>query len=76
MFAAVDVPQVEVSTGRSPDAASTEAAQGHSVPGPVVEIACVAYCVGIVPAEADGAFPGVRGDVWMRCAIVHGLNFR
>ena len=75
MLAAIDVPEVEVAAGRSPDAASAEAAQGHSVPGPVVEIAWVADCVGIVPTEADGAFPGVRGDVWMRCAIVHGLNF-
>ena len=43
------------------------------MPGPVVEIAGVADCVGIVPTEANGAFPGVWGDVWIGCAIVHDL---
>ena len=73
MFAAVDVPEVEVAAGRSSDAARAEAAQRHSVPGAVVEIAGVANCVGIVPTQADRAFPGLRGDVWMGCAIVHDL---
>jgi hypothetical protein len=69
------VPKVEVAAGRSPDAASPEAAQRHSVPWPVVEIACVADCVGIIPTEADGTFPGVRGEIWVKCAIViHGIN--
>ena len=43
------------------------------MPWPVVEIACVADCIGIIPTEADGTFPGVRGDVWVKCAIVHDL---
>lgn len=75
MLAAVDVPEVEVAAGRSPDAAGPEPAQRHSVPGAVVEIACVADCIRILPTLADGAFPGLRGDVWVRCAIViHGIN--
>jgi hypothetical protein len=73
VFAAVDVPKVEVPAGRSPNAPSTEATQRHSVPRAVVEITCVADCVGIVPTEANGAFPGVWRDVWSRCAIVHDL---
>jgi hypothetical protein len=76
VLAAVNVPEVEVAAGRSPDAAGTEPAQRHSVPGAVVEIACVADCIGILPTEADGTFPGVGGDVWSRCAIViHVINF-
>jgi hypothetical protein len=43
------------------------------VPRAVVEIAGVADCVGVVPTEANGAFPGVWGDVWIGCAIVHDL---
>lgn len=74
MFSTVDVPQVEIASGRSPDAPSPKAAQGHSVPGAVVEIAGVADCVGVIPTEADGAFPCVWGDVWIRCAIVIHIN--
>lgn len=73
MFTTIDMPEVEISTGRSPDTPSTEATQRHSVPGAVVEIACVADCVGVIPTEANGAFPGVWRDVWIGCAIVHDL---
>lgn len=74
MFSTVDMPEVEISTGRSPDAPSPEPTQGHSVPGAVVEIASVADCVGVIPTEADGAFPGVWRDVWIGCAIVIHIN--
>lgn len=67
------MPEVEISTGRSTNTPSPEATQRHSVPRAVVEIAGVADCVGVVPTEAYGAFPGVWRDVWSRCAIVHDL---
>jgi hypothetical protein len=63
VLAAVNVPEVKVAAGRSPDAAGTEPAQRHSVPGAIVEIACVTDCIGILPTEADGTFPGVGRDV-------------
>lgn len=73
MFTTIDMPEVEIASGRSTNTACPEATQGHSVPRAVVEIAGVADCVGVIPTEADGAFPGVWRDVWIGCAIVHDL---
>ena len=75
MLAAIDMPEVEVAAMRSPDTAGTKAAQGHSMPGAIVEIAGVTDGVGIVPTLADRAVPGLGGDVCVRCAIGHAIDF-
>lgn len=62
VFATVEVPQVKVAAGRSPDAARSKPAQRCAVVGAVVQIAGVSHNVIVLPALTNGMLPGASGN--------------
>jgi hypothetical protein len=74
MFATVDVPKVEIASGRSAQTPRPKAPQGHPMPRPIIQVAGITDGVGVSPAQSKGTVPGAGRDGGLRHFPILGGN--
>ena len=61
VLTAIKMPEVEITLGAAADAPGAKTSQRGAMPGAIIEIAGVADCVGLIPAQAKGTVPAGGG---------------
>jgi hypothetical protein len=73
MLSPIDVPEVKVSSRRSPNTACTKTTERHPLPGTIIKIAGVTNGIRLFPTQTNRALPSAGGNFGRIMLICHPL---